>query len=264
MTISEQPAQVGPLLRAWRDRRRLSQLALANQAGISARHVSFLETGRSQPSRDMVLRLAEELDVPLRERNDVLLAAGYAPVYEERPLSDPMRGPVREAIEQVLKGHNPYPALVLDSGWNIIDSNSSFAIFTEGAAPELLEPPVNTLRLVLHPEGLAPRILNLGVWRAKLLHRLRRQVATDAALRPFYEELLGYPCHQAEPDVDLPGAGDFCMPLQLRHGDEELSFFSTYATFGTPRDITVAELIIESFFPADPPTASVLQRMYAG
>ncbi|TKA03305.1 helix-turn-helix domain-containing protein [Actinacidiphila oryziradicis] len=261
MAVSERRTQpqVGPLLREWRERRRLSQVDLANQAGVSARHVSFLETGRAKPSRAMVLRLAEQLEVPIRDRNPLLLAAGYAPVYEEKPLADPMMGPVLDAIKQVLRGHEPYPALVVDGEWNLIDSNASFALFTEGVAPELLEPPVNALRLVLHPKGMAPRIINLGVWRAKLLGRLRRRAAADPRLRPLYEELLEYPCDQEEPELDVPGAGDICIPLQLRRGDYQLSFFATLATFGTPRDITVAELIIESFFPADEVTAEVVR-----
>jgi transcriptional regulator with XRE-family HTH domain len=263
MALAEQHTepQIGPLLRQWREQRRLSQLDLANQAGVSSRHVSFLETGRARPSRAMVLRLAEQLDVPMRERNPLLLAAGYAPVFAETPLSDPAMSPVLDALKQVLQGHDPYPALVVDGDWNLVDSNASFALFTEGVAAELLEPPFNALRLVLHPKGMAPRIVNLGVWRAKLLTRLRRGAAADARLRPLYEELLDYPCDQEEPEIDVPGLGDICIPLQLRHGDDELSFFGTLATFGTPRDITVAELIIESFFPADARTIEAVGRM---
>lgn len=265
MTVVEEQgrSRVGPLLREWRERRRLSQLDLALQAGVSSRHVSFLETGRARPSRGMVLRLAEELDVPMRERNALLLAAGYAPVYAQTPLSAPAMGPVLDALGRVLRGHDPYPALVADGGWDIVARNASFALFTEGVAAALLEPPVNALRLVLHPEGMAPRIANLGVWRAKLLTRLRRRAAADPALRPLYEELLGYPCDQEEPEVDVPGLGDICTPLQLRHGEDELSFFATLATFGTPRDVTVAELVIESFFPADARTAEAARRIAA-
>ncbi|MDH6135467.1 transcriptional regulator with XRE-family HTH domain [Kitasatospora sp. MAA4] len=263
MTVSEPrvQSQVGPLLREWRERRRLSQLELALQAGVSARHVSFLETGRAKPSRAMVLRLAEQLDVPMRDRNPLLLAAGYAPVYAETPLAEPVMSPVLDAVRQILHGHDPYPALVVDGDWNLVDTNASFALFTEGVSAELLEPPVNALRLVLHPDGMAPRIINHGVWRAKLLGRLRRRAAADIRLRPLYEELLEYPCEQDEPEVDVPGAGDICIPLQLRRGDLELSFFGTLATFGTPRDITVAELVIESFFPADAQTAEAVRAM---
>ncbi|MDX3225999.1 helix-turn-helix domain-containing protein [Streptomyces sp. ME19-01-6] len=263
MAISEQrtQSQAGPLLREWRERRGLSQVDLANRAQVSARHVSFLETGRAKPSRAMVLRLAEHLDVPMRDRNSVLLAAGYAPLYEEKPLAHPLMAPVLDAVRQVLRGHEPYPALVVDGEWSIVDANASFALFTEGVAPELLEPPVNALRLVLHPKGMAPGIVNLGEWRAKLLNRLRRRAAADGRLRPLYEELLEYPCDQEEPEVDVPGAGDICIPLRLHRGDRQLSFFATLATFGTPRDITVAELIIESFFPADQATAEAVRAL---
>ena len=262
MAVSERrtPSQVGSLLREWRERRRLSQVDLANQAGVSARHISFLETGRAKPSRAMVLRLADQLDVPMRDRNPLLLAAGYAPAYEQKPLADPAMTPVLDAVRQVLRSHDPNPALVVDGEWNLVDANRGFALFTEGCAHELLEPPVNVLRLVLHPKGMAPGVANLGVWRAKLLGRLRRRAASDPRLRPLYEELLEYPCDQEEPEVDVPVAGDICIPLQLRRGEHVLSFFGTLATFGTPRDVTVAELIIESFFPADGITAEAVRE----
>ena len=252
---------VGDLLREWRERRRLSQLELALEAEISTRHLSFVETGRSRPSRDMVLHLAEQLDVPLRERNQLLLAAGYAPVYAETTLDSPPMATVRAAIRQVLAGHEPYPAVVVDRGWNLVDANAGVALFTAGVPRELLAPPTNVLRVSLHPDGMAPRIVNLGEWRAHLLGRLRRQVAltADPALAALQDELRGYPCDQPEPEVELPGPGDVVVPLRIRHGDRELAFFSTVATFGTPLDITVAELAIESFFPADPGTAAVLR-----
>ena len=255
------PRRVGDLLREWRERRRLSQLDLSIEAEISTRHLSFVETGRSAPSRDMVLRLADRLDVPLRERNQLLLAAGYAPVYGESPLDAPALTEVRAAVRQVLAGHEPFPALAADRLWRLVDANAAMALFTEGVSVGLLRPPANVLRLALHPDGLAPRIVNLGEWRAHLLGRLRRQVALtgDPELTELAGELDDYPCDQPEPEVELPGAGDVFVPLKLRHPRGELSFFSLVSTFGTPLDVTVAELVIESFFPADPHTAAVLR-----
>ena len=252
---------VGALLREWRERRRLSQLELALDTEISARHLSFVETGRSLPSREMVLRLTEQLDVPLRERNHLLLAAGYAPVYSETALDAGAMLAVREAVRQVLTGHEPYPALVVDRGWNLVDANASIGLFLQGVALELLAPPANALRISLHPDGMASRIVNLGEWRAHLLGRLRRQIALTASseLSQLYEELRSYPCDQPEPEVELPGPGAVVVPLRLHYGEQELTFLSTVATFGTPLDITVAELAIESFFPADSHTASVLR-----
>ncbi|MBB4683379.1 helix-turn-helix domain-containing protein [Amycolatopsis jiangsuensis] len=255
-------APVGELLREWRDRRRISQLDLAISAEISTRHLSFVETGRSRPSRDMVLRLGEHLDVPLRERNRLLLAAGYAPAYGEAGLAAPEMAVVREAVRRLLAGHDPYPAAVVDRSWNLVDANRSLALLTEAVTPELLEGPVNVLRVTLHPEGMAPHVLNLGEWRAHLLGRLRRQVeqTADPVLAELLTELRGYPCAQPVPEVEIPGPGDIFVPLRYRHRDAELTFFSTIATFGTPLDVTVAELVIESFFPADPGTAEYLRE----
>jgi transcriptional regulator with XRE-family HTH domain len=251
---------IGDLLKLWRERRRMSQLALAVQADISTRHLSFVETGRANPSRDMVLHLAEELDVPLRERNHLLLAAGYAPVYSESVLEAPRMSAVLGAIRQVLKAHEPYPAVVVDREWNLVDANAGIALFTAAADPALMEPPANVLRVSLHPRGVAPRIANLGEWRGHLLSRLRRQISltADPGLTGLYEELRGYPCDQPEPEIELPGPGDIAVPLRIRHDGRELSFLSTIATFGTPLDVTVAELSIESFFPADEETAAYL------
>jgi hypothetical protein len=209
----------------------------------------------------MVLRLAEQLDVPLRERNGLLLAAGYAPVYAERGLDSPQLAAVRTALRQVLAGHEPYPALVVDRGWNLVDANDSLALFTADLPAELLAPPANVLRASLHPDGLAPRIVNLGEWRAHLLGRLRRQIAltADPELAALYQELRAYPCDQPEPEVELPGPGDVVVPLRVRQGAAELAFFSTVTAFGTPLDITVAELAIEAFFPADAATAAALR-----
>jgi transcriptional regulator with XRE-family HTH domain len=253
---------VGGMLREWRQRRRLSQFELALQAGVSSRHLSFIETGRSRPSAEMVLHLAEELDVPLRERNDLLLAAGYAPVFAQRDLDAPEMGPVRDAIEQVLRGHEPYPALVVDCHWGLVAANRAIGVLLDGVAEQLLEPPINVLRLSLHPEGLAPRILNLRQWRAHLLERLARDALAsgDPALTVLHEELATYADGEDGPSLD-PGFGDIAVPLRLRHGETELAFISTKTTFGTAVDVTVAELSIESLFPADPQTAQAMHDL---
>ncbi|WP_026361492.1 helix-turn-helix domain-containing protein [Amycolatopsis nigrescens] len=261
MASRHQQRPVGELLRQWRERRRISQLDLSISADISTRHLSFVETGRSTPSRDMVLRLGEHLDVPLRERNQLLLAAGYAPAYRQSALDDPDMAPALTAVRQLLTAHDPYPALVLDRCWNMLDANESTLVLTAGMAPELLTPPVNVLRATLHPNGMAPSILNLGEWRAHLLGRLRRQVSVtaDEELAELLEELRGYPCDQPEPEVEVPGPGDIVIPLRMAQNGVELTFFSTVATFGTPLDVTLAELVIESFFPADEQTSAVLR-----
>lgn len=238
----------------------MSQLDLASQAKISTRHLSFLETGRSAPSRDMVLRLAEQLDVPLRERNELLLAAGYAPIYPRTPLDAPGLAAIRAAVRRVLAAHEPYPAMVLDRAWNLLEGNAGIGLLTAGATAALLTPPVNALRLTLHPAGLAPRIANLGQWRAHLLDRLHRRVALtgDPALVELAEELRGYPCDQPEPALHLPDPSGVAVPLRIRCGERVLSFMRTVVTFGTPLDVTVAELSIESFFPADADTTAAL------
>jgi transcriptional regulator with XRE-family HTH domain len=258
-------APLGPLLRDWRRRRRLSQLDLALEAGVSARHLSFVETGRSRPSREMVLHLAEQLDVPLRDRNQLLLAAGFAPAYGERGLDAPELAPVREAIGLVLEGHEPYPAVVVDRWWDLVAANRPISLFTAGAAPELLKPPVNVLRLALHPDGTAPRIANLAEFRAHLLDRLRRHVAltADTRLAALQDELEGYPAPPGDGSEHV--GSDIVAPLRLRTADgaRELRFFSTIATFGTAVDVTVAELAIEAFFPADASTAEALRELTA-
>jgi transcriptional regulator with XRE-family HTH domain len=258
--VADRP-RIGNLLREWRRRRRMSQLDLALEAGVSARHVSFVETGRSRPSAEMVVQLAEHLDVPLRDRNALLLAAGYAPAYAQRDLDEPEMGPVREAIERVLRGHEPYPAVVVDRHWGLVSANRSVPLLIAGAAAHLIEPPVNVLRLSLHPEGMAPRIVNLGEWRAHLLDRLGRQavVSGDPALFALHEELAAYPGGEPGHAPDLE-AGAIAVPLRLDVDGEELAFISTATTFGTATDVTVAELAIESFFPADERTAKALER----
>jgi transcriptional regulator with XRE-family HTH domain len=249
---------VGPLLRDWRRRRRLSQMDLALEAGVSPRHLSFVETGRSRPSPDLVLNLAARLDVPLRERNQLLLAAGYAPVYEQRTLEDPDMEPVREAIEQVLAGIEPHPAVVVDRHWELLAANAGVAFLTAGVDPALLAPPANVLRLALHPDGMAPRIANLGEWRAHLLERLTGQVELtgDPQLRSLHEELCAYPAPPFSHEV--PRGGAIAVPLRLHHDGGELAFISTITTFGTAIDITAAELSIETFFPADARTRAAL------
>jgi transcriptional regulator with XRE-family HTH domain len=255
---------VGALLREWRQRRRLSQFELALQAGVSSRHLSFIETGRSRPSAEMVLQLAEELEVPLRDRNQLLLAAGFAPAFAQRELEAPELGPVRDAIDQVLRGHEPHPALVVERHWGLVAANRALSLLIEGVAEHLLEPPINVLRLSLHPEGLATRILNLREWRAHLLERLVRDALTsgDPALTVLHDELASYPCGDPSAGQSLyPAFGDIAVPLRLRHGESELAFISTKTTFGTAVDVTVAELSIESFFPADPETAEALRSL---
>jgi transcriptional regulator with XRE-family HTH domain len=255
--MSTATVPLGTLLRDWRRRRRLSQLDLALEAGVSARHLSFLETGRSKPSREMVLHLSEQLEVPLRDRNHLLLAAGFAPAFEERAIDAPEMAPVREALERVLAGHEPYPALVVDRWWNLAAANRSIAMFTDTVPAHLMEPPVNVLRVSLHPDGMASRILNYAEWRAHLLDRLHRQVALtgDDRLAALYAEISEYPGETAE--VHGPG-GEIAVPLRYDADGRELAFFSTIATFGTAVDITLAELSIEAFFPADQPTAAYL------
>ncbi|GAA4988390.1 helix-turn-helix transcriptional regulator [Kineococcus glutinatus] len=251
---------VGSLLRTWRQRRRLSQLELACEAGVSARHLSFLETGRSRPSRRMVLHLAGQLDVPLRERNELLVAAGFAPVYAERALTDPEMSPVRRSLDLLLAAHEPHPALVVDRSWNLVAGNRAAWWFAGGAAPELVAPPVNVLRLSLHPDGLAPRIANLAQWRSHVLHRLSRDaaVSADPGLAALHAELSALP--GGEEPVP-PGA--VVVPLRVRHGDAELNFLSTVTTFGSAVDVTAAELSIETFLPADAATAEALREIAA-
>ncbi|WP_424810594.1 helix-turn-helix domain-containing protein [Roseococcus sp. YIM B11640] len=250
---------VGELLRDWRQRRRISQLDLALDAGVSARHLSFLETGRSQPSREMLVLLAEQLDVPLRERNTLLLAAGYAPLYRERGLDDPDFAAIRSGVERVLKAHEPFPAVAVDRHWNLVAMNAGVAPMLAGVDASLLAPPVNVLRLSLHPEGLAPSIANLGEWREHLLARLARQIAEsgDPVLASLRQELQAYPHDGAEAPED---AGlSLAVPLQLKTQNGVLSFIGTTMVFGAPRDVSLAELAIEAFLPADEATAAALR-----
>jgi transcriptional regulator with XRE-family HTH domain len=260
---------VGELLRQWRQRRRLSQLELACEVGISARHMSFLETGRSLPSREMLIRLAAQLAVPLRERNALMLAAGFAPIYSQQPLSGEALGAARAAIEAMLAGHEPYPALAVDRHWNLLAANPAVYRLTSGVDASLLAPPVNVLRLSLHPAGLAPRIANLAEWRWHLLERLGGQIATtaDEKLVDLLRELRSYP----QPALAQPQAGPtsaqgaaIVVPLQLCTDAGVLSLISATTVFGTPVDVTLSELALETFFPADDATAELLRRLAAG
>jgi transcriptional regulator with XRE-family HTH domain len=263
------PPGVGLLLREWRQRRRLSQLDLACEAAISQRHLSYVESGRARPSREMLLHLAERLDIPLRERNTLLVAGGYAPVFPERRLDDPALGAARQAMQTVLRAHEPNPALAVDRHWCLVAANAVIpALIGEIAEPALLTPPANMLRLTLHPGGLAPRIANLPEWRAHILERLHRQVeaSADPTLIDLLEELRGYrlPGGMGAPPPRLDPAGAFVLPFRLRAADgTELSLLGTTTVFGTAVDITLAELTLEAFYPADPGTAEALRRLAA-
>jgi transcriptional regulator with XRE-family HTH domain len=254
---------VGELLRGWRERRRLSQLDLANQVEVSTRHVSFVENGRSKPSREMVLRLAEHLDVPLRDRNQLLLAGGYAPIYSEASLHSPAMLAIRETLRRLLKAHEPFPALVVDRWWNIVETNAAATLFTEDVAPELLSAPINALRLTLHPDGLGGRITNLAEICASVLSTLQRQIVStaDPDLQDLYDELRAYGVPGGDRIATGPVA-EVVVPMKLRRGDRELSLLTTIATFGTPLDVTVSELMIEQFFPADDATAEYLKELF--
>ncbi|MET9663000.1 helix-turn-helix transcriptional regulator [Streptomyces sp. NPDC006510] len=256
---------VGPLLRSWREQRRISQLELALRADSSARHISFIETGRSRPSEEMILRLAEHLDVPVRERNALLVVAGYAPHYAQTALDDPALDALREGMERLLQAYDPYPALVVDGTYNVVAANRGMSMMMDGVAEHLLVPPLNAMRLTLHPEGLAPRIRNLREWRADLLAQMERQIALarSAELRAVYEEVSGYPVPEsAESTASGPVPSmPFALPLLIEHDGGVLSFVCSIATFNTPMDVTVAELAIETFLPADQVTADYLRSL---
>jgi transcriptional regulator with XRE-family HTH domain len=258
---------VGDLLRAWRQRRRLSQMDLASAADVSTRHVSFLETGRAKPSREMLLRLAEQMEIPLGERNVLLTAAGFAPVYPERRFDDPALRAAREAVGLVLTGHEPYPAVAVDRHWTLVSANRMVAPLLTGVDPALLEPPLNVLRVSLHPKGLAPRIANLARWRAHILDRLRRQVelTADPVLTELLAELRDYPApdwaEQEEASLRRGDAG-VVVPFRLRTERGILAFIGTTTVFGTPVDVTLEGLAIESFFPADRETAEALRGLF--
>ena len=263
--VTPGPASFGDHLRIWRQQRHLSQLELADEADISTRHVSFMETGRTNPSRDMVLRLCERLAIPLRERNALLVAAGYAPMYRERALDDPALAAARQAVELVLKGHEPCPAIALDRCWNVVAANrAAQALLAAHVSPELLAPPVNVFRLSLHPDGLASRIANLAQWRHHLFERLRQQIhaTADPALLALQAELREYPAPEESPPLVMAGEIlGVVMPFCFESVHGMLSLISTTTIFGTPVDVTLQELAVESFFPADAFTAQVLREM---
>ncbi|MEU0117683.1 helix-turn-helix transcriptional regulator [Streptomyces bobili] len=255
---------VGPLLRAWRERRRVSQLELALRADSSARHISFVETGRSRPSEELLLRLAEHLDVPVRERNTLLVAAGYAPRYRETPLDDPALDALRSGMERLIQGYEPYPALVVDATYNVLAANRGITMLMDGLPESLLAPPLNAMRLTLHPEGLAPRIRNLPEWRGHLLAQMERQIALhrSAPLRALYEEVCAYPVTESAPGTEpAEPVAYFALPMLIEHEGRTLSFISSISTFNTPMDVTVAELAIETLLPADPATVTYLHSL---
>ncbi|MGW1775220.1 helix-turn-helix domain-containing protein [Streptomyces sp. NPDC002104] len=280
------PLTVGALLRTWRERRGLSQLELAGRADSSSRHISFVETGRSRPSEEMVLRLADHLDVPMRDRNALLVAAGYAPRYAHTPLGDPSMGVLREGLERLMTAYEPYPALVVDAAYDVVAANRGVMMLMEGLPEHLLAGPLNAMRLTLHPEGLAPRIRNLREWRGHLLAQMERQIALarSAPLRALYEEVSAYPAPAGSgpavtapagsgPGADGPYEDEACedgpaeavaylaLPLRIEHDGHLLSFVSSISTFNTPMDVTVAELAIETLLPADPATVKYLRSL---
>jgi transcriptional regulator with XRE-family HTH domain len=267
MATAQSQPEVGSLLRQWRERRRVTQLELALEADISARHLSFVETGRSKPGREMLLRVLERLKVPFREQNRILLAAGHAPAYPERSLEDPDLAPVRDALDVILSGHEPYPAVAVDRLWNMVAANSAMLALTEAVEvdPQLLEPPINVMRIGLHPRGFGPLFVNLGDWHAHWLKRLERQLATtgDEQLASLIEEVAGYPVPEPEHDaISGVAAGEMLGPVRVHApGGGELSFFGMFASFDTPFEVTSSELAIELLFPADRTTAETLREL---
>jgi transcriptional regulator with XRE-family HTH domain len=262
--MTQATASVGELVRSWREQRHLSQLDLASEAEISQKHLSFIESGRSAPSREMVLRLSEHLDIPLRERNTLLMAAGFAPVFRDRPLNDPALKRARTAIDLVLKAHEPYPALTVDRHWTMVAANASVAPLLAGVDPQLLQGPVNVMRVSLHPRGLAPLIVNLAEWRAHLMDRLRRQfrITRDPVIDALLKELSGYQSGGGrQVDAKQGQHEEVAVPLRLRTLGGELSFLSTVTVFGTPVEITLSELSLEAFYPADEATANAMLAM---
>lgn len=261
MNIQHRP--VGEHLKAWRQRRRKSQLDLACQADISTRHLSFVETGRALPSREMILHLAEELEVPMRERNLLLVAAGYAPMFPERKLDDPAMQAARAAIDLMLEGQKPYPAFAIDRHWQIVASNRVLQVLYEGVAEYLLEPPVNAMRLTLHPDGMAPNIANIAEWREHMIVRLKQQVeiTADPVLIELLREVSEYPAPDEPVHMRPPADPPIIMPFQMKTSAGLFSFFTTTMVFGSPVDITLSELAIECCFAADAETDMLVRRL---
>lgn len=257
----ENKQTAGSLIKLWRERRRKSQLDLALDAEISTRHLSFVETGRAKPSREMILLLAEKLEIPLRERNKILIVGGYAPVFSEKSFDDVSLGAVRQAIDLILKGHEPFPALAIDRHWNMVAANRIVPLLLEDISSELLKPPVNVLRLSLHPEGLAPRIINLHEWREHLILRLKKQVedTADEKLEGLLNELKSYKIAPSRRQK-ITNAG-IVVPLKINSKFGPLSFISTTTVFGTPVDVTVSEIALETFFPADENTREIFSQI---
>lgn len=259
MTLALAP--FGELVRDWREQRRMSQLDLACEADVSQRHLSFIESGRASPSREMVLHLADRLDVPLRERNAMLLAAGFAPVFRDRPLDDPALAPALATIERLLKAHEPYPALTLDRHWTMVSANAGILPLLAGVDPELMKPPINVMRLSLHPRGLAPLILNFSQWREHLLDRLRRQgrISKDPELAKLLAEVSSYRSDFGASKERPVAPDEIAVPLRLRTQRGVLSFLSTVTTFGTAMDVNLSEITLEAFYPLDEATAAALR-----
>jgi transcriptional regulator with XRE-family HTH domain len=258
-------APIGEQLRSWRERRQLSQLELSLVADVSARHLSFVENGRAQPGRDLILRLAKELDVPLRDRNALLVSAGFAPVFRQRQFDDPSFDPVRAIIAATLETHKPFPAYVIDRHWSVVASNSAIPELFEGVDPELLIAPINVVRMILHPRGIAPRLLNFSTWRRHYLAQLRRQITLtgDTILQELYREASSYPhpgSEDAQSEVSADGPA-IAFEVMTRLG--RLSFLSATTVFGSPADVTLEEIALELLYPANTFTAQTV-RNHAG
>jgi transcriptional regulator with XRE-family HTH domain len=258
-------ATVGVLLRQWREHRRLSQLDLANNAEISARHLSFLETGRSNPSREMIVRLSQELQIPLRQRNTLLNAGGYAEMYPERRLGDPALNVVGNIVDIVLSGHEPNPAMAIDHRWNILATNRMIEILLRTADPSLRQPPMNAIRLGLHPAGLAPYIRNFTEWRAHAIVNLKRRIelTADRELVQLLHEVQSYPFANIKEQGTQASKEEFAIVLEIETSKGVINLLTTTMVFGTPKDVTVSELAIECFFPQDEQSAKTLRELYA-